>query len=226
MTIHYHGTPITPRSVLLTLGGRFFCVSHADCRDVEIAHAIGQGVMLDNGAFSAWRVGKAVDWAGYYEWAEPWLDYYTTWAVIPDVIGGSVHDNDQLISQWPHGHRGAPVWHMHEPIDRFRRLCGEWPRVCVGSSADYRHVGGERWRRRMDEAMDAVCPNGRPSAWLHMLRGMRVSGDIYPFASVDSADIARNHNGKRNPVSMASRWDALQCPARWVPRGHQPELGF
>ena len=44
--------------------------------------------------------------------------------------------------------------------------------------------------------------------YLHMLRGMRMSGQEYPFASVDSADIARNHNGKRDPVAMATRWDA------------------
>lgn len=224
--IHYHGTPITPRSILLTLGGRCFCVSHADPRDVEIVHQIGQSVMLDNGAFSAWRVGKPVNWAGYYAWVEPWLDYYTTWAVIPDVIGGSAHDNDQLIAQWPHGQKGAPVWHMHDPIDRLVALAERWPRVCVGSSEQYRHVGGEVWRRRMDAAMNRLCRNGRPPTALHMLRGMRMSGQEYPFASVDSADIARNHNGKRDPVAMATRWDAMQCPARWTARDEQQEMGI
>lgn len=224
MTIHYHGTPITPRSVLLTLKGRFFCVSHADHRDVGIAHQIGQGVMLDNGAFSAWRIGKPTRWPEYYQWVEPWLDWHTTWAVVPDVIGGDDEANDELIRQWPHGYRGAPVWHMHESINRLQRLCEEWPRVCVGSSGTYSHVGGDKWRRRMDEAMDAVCPNGRPMSWLHLLRGMKMAGDIYPFASVDSADIARNHNGKKDPVAMANRWDALQCAGRWVFRGHQNEL--
>lgn len=224
--IHYHGTPITPRTTLLTLAGRFFCVSHADPRDVDVAHQIGQGVMLDNGAFSAWRVGKPVDWRGYYQWVEPWLDYHTTWAVIPDVIGGSPEENDRLVLEWPHGPRGAPVWHMHDPIDRLIRLSAEWPRVCIGSSAQWRHVGTEAWRRRMDLAMNRLCGNGRPPAALHMLRGMRMSGDVYPFASVDSADIARNHNGKRDPVSMASRWDAAQCPARWTMRVEQQDLGL
>jgi hypothetical protein len=88
MTMHYHGTPITPRVKLLELPGRNFCVSYADPRDVAVCHEIGQSVMLDNGAFSFWKTGKAVDWNGYIEWAEPWLDHHTTWAVIPDVIDG------------------------------------------------------------------------------------------------------------------------------------------
>lgn len=52
MTLHYHGTPITPRKVLEQLAGACFCVSFAEPRDVERVHQIGQSVMLDNGAFS------------------------------------------------------------------------------------------------------------------------------------------------------------------------------
>lgn len=219
--IHYHGTPITPREVLYTLSGRFFCVSHADHRDVKVAHDIGQGVMLDNGAFSSWTKGKAVNWSEYYRWVEPWLDFYTTWAVIPDVIDGGTEENDALVSAWPHGNSGAPVWHMHEPIDRLVRLTGDWPRVCIGSSAQFKIVGSELWRRRMDEAMNRLCGNGKPPCWIHMLRGMQMCGDIYPFSSVDSADIARHHNGKRDPVKMAVRWDSSQCPARWTVREEQ-----
>jgi len=226
MTIHYHGTPITPRTVMLTLAGRFFCVSHADPRDVDLSHQIGQGVMLDNGAFSAWRVGRKVDWNGYYAWSEPWLDYHTTWAVIPDVIDGSEAENDALISKWPHGTKGAPVWHLHESIDRLKRLAHEWPRICLGSSGRWRSVGTDAWRARMDEAMNALCGNGSPPAWLHMLRGMKLSGDRYPFASIDSADIARNHNGHRDPIKMANRWDALQCPGRWVTVPFQGFIGL
>ena len=29
MTLHFHGTPITPRSVLMDLRGKCFCVSYA-----------------------------------------------------------------------------------------------------------------------------------------------------------------------------------------------------
>lgn len=215
--IHYHGTPISPRAVLDTLAGRNFCVSHAWPQDVKHCHAIGQSVMLDNGAFTAWKQGREADWRGYYEFAETWLEYRTTWAVIPDVIVGDEAMNDALIAQWPHGDRGAPVWHMHESIGRLLRLAETWPRVCIGSSKEYEVVGSRHWHNRMIGAMNELCGNGPPPVWLHMMRGMSLSGSHYPFSSVDSTDIARNHNRPQNVATkMATLWDAQQCRARWT----------
>jgi hypothetical protein len=59
--IHYHGTPVTPRARLLELAGRCFCVSFAQPQDITACHDIGQSVMLDNGAYSFWRTGRATD---------------------------------------------------------------------------------------------------------------------------------------------------------------------
>jgi hypothetical protein len=223
--IHYHGTPITPISALLELHGRHFCVSHAAPADVSRCHQIGQSVMLDNGAFSAWKTGKAVDWSSYYAWTNKWLDCPTTWAVIPDVITGSDEDQDALIAQWPHGHRGVPVWHMHESIDRLVRLTLEWPKVCIGSSAQYAVVLSSIWVHRMDAAWNAVEHHHRRTPAVHMLRGMALSGRDWPFASVDSTDIARNHHlAHKSPRKMADRWDGVQCPHKWVQRPEQMEM--
>lgn len=217
--IHYHGTPVTGAGVLGRLAGRSFCVSFARPEQIAVCHEIGQSVMLDNGAFSLWRSGVPTDWPGCYAWCERWLQYPTTWAVIPDVIDGSEDENDELIRQWPHGNRGAPVWHMHEPIDRLLALADSWPRVCIGSSGAYGTVGDSSWRRRMDDAMSALCGSGPVPVWLHMLRGMALSGSEYPFASVDSTDVARNHNRPHNDaLQMALRWDGKQCPAAWTYR--------
>jgi hypothetical protein len=122
--IHYHGTPITPRAKLLQLAGRCFCVSFAHPYDVTACHEIGQAVMLDNGAFSLWRVGRPVDWPAYYAWCEPWLQYRTTWAVIPDVIDGTTRENDALLDAWPFGGRGAPVWHLQHREPRLASANG------------------------------------------------------------------------------------------------------
>ncbi len=183
--------------------------------------------MLDNGAFSAWTADRGVDWPRYYDWCAPWLDYQTTWAVIPDVIDGGVEANDELIRQWPHGQRGAPVWHMHEPVDRLLDLSAKWTRICVGSSGDFRVVGTPRWHNRMVEAMNALCLDGPPPVWLHMLRGMSLAGSHYPFASLDSTDIGRNHNRPdKSAKAMALQWDAIQCAARWTARPiDQPLFG-
>jgi hypothetical protein len=218
--MHYHGTPITPRSVLYELAGRNFCVSFAEPRDVEICHRIGQSVMLDSGAFTVWRTGgHEVDWDKWREWVEPWLHYRTTWAVLPDVIDGDEEDNEKLLRKFGTLTGGVPVWHLHETLARLTGLVWRFGRVCFGSSGAYSAIGTDAWRRRVSDAFDAIVePSGRVP-WVHMLRGMALAGTEFPFASVDSTDIARNHNRPQNGArGMAERWDAIQQPARWEKR--------
>ena len=52
-----------------------------------------------------------------------------------------------------------------------------------------------------------------------------MAGAHYPFASLDSTDIARNHNlPHNNAAAMAKRWDSQQCVARWYRRAVQMEM--
>jgi hypothetical protein len=214
-------------SVLWTMAGKCFCVSHASPQDVTRVHQIGQSVMLDNGAFSKFTKGKATDWNAYFEWCDPWLDYPTTWAVIPDEIAAGSQEQDALIREWPHGEKGAPVWHTGEPLERFWRLCDEWPKVCVGSTDEHWEVLGDPWRARMDEAFNGLAQRHKRMPWVHMLRGMQLATEAYPFASLDSTDIGRNHNRPQNTArAMADRWDAAQCPAKWVVRDPEPQLAM
>lgn len=220
--IHYHGTPITPRAVLHNLAGRCFCVRYGAHNDVDICHEIGQSVMLDNGAYSAWTKGDVTDWHGYYNWCDQWLDHWTTWAVIPDVIDGDEDANDALIAKWPFGDRGAPVWHLHESLDRLARLTNMWPLVCLGSSGIYAVVGTPNWMWRMADAMDVVCDvDGRPRTRLHLLRGLQFASGPYPLFSADSTNVARNHAGtnsgrpRQSAARMAYEIDGRQPPARW-----------
>lgn len=222
MTIHYHGTPVTPRERLYECAGRHFCVSFAEPRDAAVCHEIGQSVLLDNGAYTFWTQGRAPDWDAYHGWAERWLAWPTTWAIIPDVIDGGEDENDALIDWWAGRGlpRGAPVWHLHEPLDRLRRLAGRADRVCFGSSGEYRQLGTPSWHRRMSEAFDAIADPAGRVPWVHMLRGMAQTGGPYPFASVDSANAARNAAGswraRPRPVdAMMADHDAVQCPAVW-----------
>lgn len=238
--IHYHGADIHPRSVLLALRGRHFCVSYAYPNDVATCHEIGQSVMLDNGAFTLWTRQKDTQgwsWDAYYVWVRPWLDSRSTWCVIPDVIGGTEHENDRLLAEWfacmGSYRQAAPVWHLHESFDRLDRLTRVYERVCFGSSGEYSAVGSDRWHARMIDAFNHICKgSGSPPCWIHMLRGMRMSFEDYPFASVDSADVARNHNRggvdadakARRAISMADRWDGMQCPIRWQQKPAQLTL--
>lgn len=233
MTMHYHGTPITPLSVLHQLTGRNFCVSFARPEQIEHVHRIGQSIMLDNGAFSLWRKASSNgnrplsarlrrcaegDWTPYFEWCRTWLAHPCTWAVIPDVIDGTEAENDLLLATWHNQRlpRGAPVWHLHESFERLKRLCIGYDRVCLGSSGAYARIGSPSWHARMRDTMDALYEHGHIDTQLHMLRGMALVGGPYPFASVDSTDIGRNHNRGVPPDEMAKRWDSQQCPPTWT----------
>lgn len=229
--IHYHGTPVTPRETLYELAGRHFCVSFADPRDVSVCHQIGQSVMLDNGAFTFWRGGFQAanhNWDAFYSWAEPWLDYPTTWAVIPDVIDGDEAANDALLVQWFQRRlpKGAPVWHLHESLERLRRLAHGYERVCFGSSGAYATVGSSAWSRRVSEAFDTIADERGRVPWVHMLRGLSLAGSHYPFASADSVNAARNHKGSwrqapRPVAAIVAETDARQCPALWHRNGRR-----
>jgi hypothetical protein len=213
--------------VLYELAGRHFCVSHAAPGDVGRCHAIGQSVMLDNGAFSAWKRGATVNWPAYYAWCDRWLDYPTTWAIPPDVIDAGSQEQDALLREWPHGKRqAAPVWHMDEPISRIVTLIDQgWNRVCIGSTAEYRTPLSPTWKARMDATWNELMRTFGRTPMIHMLRGMQTAGMQWPFGSVDSTDIARNHHRENNTArGMADRWDAMQCNGKWANAPEQMEL--
>ena len=223
--LHYHGTPITPRSELMKMAGRSFCVSFAHPADAEWCSAHGQSVMFDNGAFSLFTKGKQPDWTKFYAWVEPRIGG-AHWAVVPDVIGGTVKQNAKLIKQWPlRKDCAAVVWHLDEGIEHLLRLSDMgFGKVCFGSSGAYWQVGSDAWERRVDEAFNALSKNG-PIPWVHMMRGLSMAGSRWPFASADSVNVGRNFKDQKIcPDAMARRIDAVQCPVKWEIRPEQGGL--
>ena len=217
MTIHYHGTPLTPRASLLRMAGKHFCVSFANPSDADWCQANGQSVMWDNGAFS-FRERGGLDPAAFAKWVEPRLGH-PHWCVIPDVIDGDVEEQRALIAAWPlRRDLSAPVWHMGLPLDWLRELADNNWRICFGSTRHFWEVGSDAWRRRADEAFNVLARRG-PLPWVHMLRGLAMCGDRWPFASADSVNVARNFKNKGAeccPETMARRIDAVQCPHHWT----------
>lgn len=215
--IHFHGTPLSPRTALMTLAGKHFCVPFSDGRDADTCLAIGQSVMFDNGAFSAYTRGKQLDVPGYYTWLEPRLAH-PHWAVIPDEIDGDVEAQREKIATWPYPKfLAAPVWHTALSLEWLLELAGEWPRICFGSSGRYWQVGSDDWCRRTDAAFNALSQRHPHLPHIHMLRGMSLAGDRWPFASVDSVNVARNFkDANTDPERMARRIDAVQGPVKWT----------
>jgi len=165
--IHYHGTPITPIKALETMGGKHFCVSFARPDSLERCKRLGQSVMLDNGAFSVYTRGIPFDVAGFYRWIEPALGH-PHWAVVPDVIGGTVEQQREMIRTWPFRREfGLPVWHLGMPVDFLFELVDEWGRVCFGSSGEFWHVGSPAWWGRIQASTSSSAkkwdlPDPRP----------------------------------------------------------------
>jgi hypothetical protein len=216
--LHYHGTPLTPRSELEKLAGKNFCVSFAAPQDASWCIKNAQSIMWDNGAFSSFTKGKPFDKQGYINWLDDKL-YGANWAVIPDVIDGSVEDQRNYMRGWPYPlHLSCAVWHMALPLSWLEELVDTYPRVAFGSSGEYWKVHDKSWQRRADEAWELITKtNTRP--WVHMMRGLKLSGKRWPFASTDSTNVARNFKNKgreKCPKEMCDRIDAIQVPLNFL----------
>lgn len=224
---------------------RHFCVSYFRADQVELIDRIATSYFIDNGAFSAWReadklaAGKAssrahklalidgaavfdqVYWDAYYDFVRRWtLGGRCSWFIIPDVIGGGTQEQDALIRDCPADLLpfARPVWHTDEPIDRLKALVERFPMVCIGATGEHRVIGADPWRERMDETFDAVVLTFGEVPAFHKLRGTQSLGPSfdYPWASVDSADIGRNHNRLRKRFGAEQWfWATRQKADRW-----------
>jgi hypothetical protein len=214
--IHYHGTPITPRSKLLEMSGRHFCVSYAEPRDLSTVLTIGQSIMFDNGAFTAYTQGKPMDEIGYRDWVEEYCQH-PHWCVIPDVIGGDEETQRKKINEWTFDQDfSAPVWHLGLSLDWLLELADNWSKICFGSSAEYWQVGSPSWTKRMDQAYEMLCTKRTRLPWIHGLRMLGQCGNKWPLASADSTNIGRNHKTLRiHPELMAERIDSVQPSRKW-----------
>jgi hypothetical protein len=211
----YHMTPITPNSRLSALGSRLYGVRFGRHDQLDQVLSIAKGVLFDNGAYSVFTKGMIADWPAYYSWLEPILFHPSRWAIIPDVIAEGGQAQDALINDWPFGHKGVPVWHTGEPIERLLRLLDQWPRVCFGSTDEHWRVGSDVWRSRMDEAWPQVLARHRDPI-IHMLRGVAVAWD-YPFDSADSSSVGQNSHRYDMPLwedAAQRHWGAISYANR------------
>jgi hypothetical protein len=223
--IHYHGTPLTPRAELYKLAGRHFCVSFAEPRDADVCMQIGQSVLWDNGAFSAYTQGKELDRRKLFGWIEERL-IHPHRAIILDKIDGSVAEQRKMLDLWPFSWSLSwPVWHIDKPLDYLSELAEEWPAVCFGSSGAYWEINSPAWERRMDQAFNHLSKKHARLPWVHGLRMLSQANSRWPLASADSVNVARNYASQnRDPGVMAAEIDSQQPPSRWELRPEQEEM--
>ena len=230
--IHYHGLPMTPAGDMVkAFTGRHAMVSFQHPEQIELAAEICSSVVLDNGAFSAWKSGAKYDFDGYVAWVTKWLKHPAVeWCVIPDVIDGTEAQNDMQLHRWFHGLNGIPVYHMHESLERLERLVNRYPRIAIGSSGEWPDPGNSKWWGRIAEMSSILFDaEGMPKTKLHGLRMLdtRIFSHL-PLASADSVNVSRNvgydqrWNGPYAPRSKAMRalimMDRIEghaCASRW-----------
>ena len=204
MTVHYHGGPIWGGDEIVKAcysnGGAL--VSFARPDQVKKIAALRCRLALDNGAFSTWKSSKSS--SSIINWDDHWRDYYMfvwrwyhriEWFIIPDVIEGTQEENDRQIARLPAflREKAVPVWHSDESIERFIRLCEEFPRVAIGCCGPHRSIRSKAWRERMTEAFDAIYKERNLPVKVHGLRMLdgRALG-VFPFDSADSTNVATN----------------------------------
>lgn len=231
----YHGTPITPQSSLVTLGGHEhdFCVSFFRPDQVSWVDENSRSWFGDNGVFSFWmaalkaggEVILAADYlAAYYDWCRRWClegSGRCEWVVIPDPIGTGTQELDALLREWPSelAEFGVPVYHLDEPIDRAIRLLDRYGRLCVGATGEYRQILSPDFCSRMDELFDAILSFFGHIPPIHFFRGLQLLKPEcdWQITSADSTDVARNHHLLRRfgdlylwmLANKVKRWDAL-----------------
>ena len=212
-----HGTPITPKRLLPQLEGKSFCVSYMRPEQLnETIELVGKDeiLILDNGAFTAWKKGFTLDdawWNGYYAWANDAMDRCpNAVCVIPDVINGNEAENLQLVAEAIKGNkikypeRAMAIWHMNESFEQLEKLFRIFNFIGFGSCADVdiaKNKPGSAYMEKIKEAWAFMgyweMKYGIEKPWIHMMRGLGVLHKI-GFDSADSCNIAMNHWRKKH----------------------------
>jgi hypothetical protein len=135
----------------------------------------------------------------------------------PDIIDADIAEQKKLLVEFPFPPElSAPVWHIGLIRFYLYFLLDRYPKVCFGSSGKYWQVGSFQWSKRINFVFNNLAKNYKHLPYIHMLRGLSLSGTKYPFASADSANVARNFKtSNRCPEKMARKIDSMQNPIKW-----------
>lgn len=204
MTAHYHGGPIWGGEgdelikALYREGGALVSFHRPD--QIKKIVNIDCKLVLDNGAFSVWmnsnRKGIIVDWdkhwGKYYDFVRKYYDR-SEWFIVPDVIGGTDEQNDELLSKVPEDilPKAVPVWHSESTLERLGRLCETFDRVAIGCMGEHRSIRSKAWRDRMNEVFKFLYIDNNFTVKIHGLRALDVRAiSQYPFDSADSSYVS------------------------------------
>lgn len=109
-----------------------------------------------------------------------------------------------------------PVWHLNESPERLQRLAADWPRIALGSAAEFDVKRPAKCIERLAAVLPAISTDGAPNVKLHGLRMLNPAITTrVPLASGDSTNVARNirydqaWRGPYQPATRETRVDVL-----------------
>lgn len=164
----------------------------------EISSA-SSGLMIDSGAFTAWRKGTPIGLEAYANWLADEAPVHE-WAIGLDVIGdadASMANWQELRARFP---KLIPVWHEGDPTEHLAEYVAHADLIGLG------RTDGRRSETKTFEFYDDAL-NRYPDAAFHALgNSSPVQLEGYPFTSFDSTGWQRDA-----AYTNAARWPYNRC---------------
>ena len=234
--IHYHGTPLSgaTEQQILFYRGRHALMSWPSYSPIHIPITeCCRSFCIDNGAFTFWKENQEVDWHDFYSFVMDWIrhprfDFF----LIPDVIGGTVEENNALIEEcWDTmPDSGVPVFHVGEPLERIDMFIRKYnfTRIAIGTTKGFELKSLLFWNE-MRKIFDHLCIDGVPRTKVHGLRMLdpEIVG-AFPFSSGDSTTATRkatfNTEWEGYPYAPVSKAARASLVADRIERGQSPSF--
>lgn len=181
-------------------------------RDVPELAAAASEVLIDSGAFTAWRSGKPIELGRYVDWLSTEAPA-ASGAFVLDVIGdaeASARNHArmrELLPPWRD--RLVPVWHEGDPLEHLDEYVARASIVGLG------RIEGRRSELKTLDFYDLAF-NRHPNARFHALGNASPSTlEPYPFTSFDSTTWQRDA-----AYSNAAKWPYNRCSRDTRMRAH------
>lgn len=166
----------------------------------------GFEIMLDSGAYSAWKRGTPINLEDYME--------FIRWSGIRqyinlDVVGDPEATARNQATMEAAGLKPIPVFHYGEPWEVLRQLVDRYPLVGLGG-----HVGlPAREKDRWFGQVFAVCPDGQ-------FHALGLANDRYlaryGFASADSIWWLYKFRERQKHLAAGDRKAEQRARVRWL----------
>lgn len=202
MIVYYAGVDSNPKDIVdaFNAGARHFMISYYYWKKhrtpLRTIRQRGAHVMLDSGAFSAWKKGESIN-------VEDYVNYIRAGCVgkyvVLDVVGDPEETDFNQRTMEESGLYPIPVFHIGSKWERLDMLAGKYPLIALGGT-----VGRSRTER--ETFFDEVFAR-HPETCYHGL-GMTIPALMrkYPWMSVDSTTWL---TGKKNAMLVT---DSGQIP--------------